>query len=273
MRKFLALLSVVAIATAACGGTTTPSSAPSAAPRGGGEPRCSAAASRPCPKGRSGCSSTRTRHSRTSWRRSTPTSKPPIPASRSTCRSSHRTISRRSTQTRLAARDVDVVDMFAFDTGVQPYMKDVDSADLADPRRRRQPDGPDRPAVRQALRRERDPGRGHVQRQGLRDQPSAGRLQRPVHQQGSVHCEQRRRPDDMERARRRLPDVQGGEHPVHHRRWPGRLADLRDRLRHPRLRVPGPGGATSRASGPARSSSTTPPTSRCGRSSASSPRT
>jgi raffinose/stachyose/melibiose transport system substrate-binding protein len=29
------------------------------------------------------------------------------------------------TQTRLAAKDVDVVDMFAFDTGVQPYMKGV----------------------------------------------------------------------------------------------------------------------------------------------------
>ena len=38
-------------------------------------------------------------------------------ASPSTCRSSHRLISRRSTQTRLAANDVDVVDMFAFDTG------------------------------------------------------------------------------------------------------------------------------------------------------------
>jgi raffinose/stachyose/melibiose transport system substrate-binding protein len=30
-----------------------------------------------------------------------------------------------TTQTRLAAKDVDVVDMFAFDTGVQSYMKDV----------------------------------------------------------------------------------------------------------------------------------------------------
>ena len=30
-----------------------------------------------------------------------------------------------TTQTRLAANDVDVVDMFAFDTGVQPYMKGV----------------------------------------------------------------------------------------------------------------------------------------------------
>ena len=40
-----------------------------------------------------------------------------------------------TTQTRLAANDVDVIDMFAFDTAVQPYMKKVDRADLADPGR------------------------------------------------------------------------------------------------------------------------------------------
>ena len=55
------------------------------------------------------------------------------------------------TQTRLAAKDVDVVDMFAFDTGVQSYMKGVTPPIWQTPGRRRQPAGPHRPAVRRPL--------------------------------------------------------------------------------------------------------------------------
>ncbi len=81
-----------------------------------------------------------------------------------------------TTQTRLAANDVDVVDMFAFDTGVQPYMKDATPPiwqTLADAGSLLDLTG--QPFV-SLLRPEAATARcRHVQRQGLRDQPGPGR--------------------------------------------------------------------------------------------------
>ena len=177
--------------------------------------------------------------------RSTPSSRTPIPGVTVDMSVVAPNDLATTTQTRLAANDVDVVDIFAFEHRRPAVHDGRHTAHLADARGRRQPAGPDRPAVRRQLRPGRDRRRGHLQRQGLRDQPRPRRLQRPVPQQGPVHREQRGGPHDLERAGGRMPDLHGSGRAVHHGRWPGRLADLRDRLRHPGQRVPGSAAATS----------------------------
>ena len=147
-----------------------------------------------------------------------------------------------TTQTRLAAGDVDVVDIFAFDTAVQPYMKNVtppiwqtlaDEGQLLDITER---------AVRPELRPERDqatPGRTTA-RSTRSTSPGSGSpactSTRTCSARTASPC-----PTTWSELVAACQAFDGEEHPVHDRRRRRRLADLRDRLRHPRLVVPGPG--------------------------------
>ena len=122
MRKFLALLSAVAIATAACGSTTTPSTAPSA---GGGAASPSAGGGATLPEGTLRVLV----HQNPPFTDFMGTFNAAFEANHPGVKVDMSIVApadlATSTQTRLAAGDVDVVDIFAFDTGVQPYMKDA----------------------------------------------------------------------------------------------------------------------------------------------------
>ena len=129
MRKIVTFLAIVAIVVAACGGTTTPTGSAERRrqPTPAGEHRAPSRrrGARRCRKARSGCWSTRTRRSPTSWttfNAAFEAAHPGVTVDMSIVAPNELAT---TTQTRLAANDVDVVDMFAFDTGVQPYMKDV----------------------------------------------------------------------------------------------------------------------------------------------------
>ncbi len=197
MRKFLALLSAVAIATAACGSTTTPSTAPSA---GGGAASPSAGGGATLPEGTLRVLV----HQNPPFTDFMGTFNAAFEANHPGVKVDMSIVApadlATSTQTRLAAGDVDVVDIFAFDTGVQPYMKDAappiwqtlaDAGSLMDLT--------DQPFVKlydENATRDAGTYNGKVYAINL----GAGRIQWPVHQQGSVHREQCRGADDMERA-------------------------------------------------------------------------
>ena len=128
MRKILAFLITVAVATVACGGTTAPSETAAAsaeAPASAGAPSASAEGGAALPEG---------------TLRVLVHQNPPFTEFMETFNdrfeAAHPGVTvdmaivapnelATITQTRLAAKDVDVVDMFAFDTGVQSYMKGV----------------------------------------------------------------------------------------------------------------------------------------------------